>query len=62
MCLQMMRSILFYDGSKCLRPTQDELGRMVLDHHIFGLLIGQLQLASLDSPQRILDLGTGTGH
>jgi methylase of polypeptide subunit release factors len=40
---------------------QDELDRMDLEHHIFGLVVGQLHLAPLKSPQKILDLGTGTG-
>jgi methylase of polypeptide subunit release factors len=34
---------------------------MDLEHHIFCLLTGGLHLAPLTSPQRILDLGTGTG-
>jgi methylase of polypeptide subunit release factors len=32
-----------------------------LDHHIFGLVMGGLHLAPLVSPQKILDLGTGSG-
>ena len=34
---------------------------MDLDHQIFGLAFGGLHLAPVNSPQRILDLGTGTG-
>jgi ubiquinone/menaquinone biosynthesis C-methylase UbiE len=31
-------------------------------HHLFGILLGgRLHLAPLDNPQRILDIGTGTG-
>lgn len=37
------------------------MDRMDLEHHIFGLLVGKLHLAPLQSPQCILDLGTGTG-
>ncbi|EPE08876.1 umta methyltransferase family protein [Ophiostoma piceae UAMH 11346] len=41
----------------------DEQERMDLGHHIYRLLIGgELHLAPIgDSPQRVLDLGTGTG-
>jgi methylase of polypeptide subunit release factors len=36
---------------------------MDLAHHIYGLLLGgELHLAPIgDNPQRVLDLGTGTG-
>jgi methylase of polypeptide subunit release factors len=35
---------------------------MDFEHHIFSLLLdGELHMAPLKSPQRILDLGTGTG-
>lgn len=35
---------------------------MDLEHHIFLLLLdGELHLAPVKTPQRILDLGTGTG-
>lgn len=35
---------------------------MDLENHLFCLLLGgKLHLAPLQSPQRILDLGTGTG-
>jgi methylase of polypeptide subunit release factors len=35
---------------------------MDLEHHIFLLLLdGELHLAPLKGPQRILDLGTGSG-
>ncbi|KAL6232819.1 hypothetical protein BDW75DRAFT_216698 [Aspergillus navahoensis] len=41
---------------------EDELDRMDLEHHIFLLLLdGELHLAPVDDPQRILDLGTGSG-
>jgi ubiquinone/menaquinone biosynthesis C-methylase UbiE len=42
--------------------AQDELDRMDFEHHIFKLLLdGRLHLNPLEHPQRILDLGTGTG-
>jgi cyclopropane fatty-acyl-phospholipid synthase-like methyltransferase len=45
-----------------LTLKQDELDRMDLEHHIFLLLLeGKLHLAPLSDPQRILDIGTGTG-
>lgn len=35
---------------------------MELLDHIYGLLLGgRLQLAPIKNPQRVLDLGTGTG-
>ncbi|KAL2678450.1 hypothetical protein Neosp_009196 [[Neocosmospora] mangrovei] len=46
------------------RPNDDEeQDRMDLAHHIYRLLIGgKLHLAPIgDNPQRVLDLGTGTG-
>ncbi|KAL3476170.1 S-adenosyl-L-methionine-dependent methyltransferase [Aspergillus californicus] len=39
-----------------------ELDRMDLEHHIFMILLdGELHVSPLKDPQRILDLGTGTG-
>ncbi|KAH7471773.1 hypothetical protein FOMA001_g13796 [Fusarium oxysporum f. sp. matthiolae] len=46
------------------KPNDDEeQDRMDLAHHIYGLLLGgELHLAPIgDNPQRVLDLGTGTG-
>ena len=39
-----------------------EQERLDLFHHIFlSLLGGKLYTAPLDNPQRVLDVGTGTG-
>ncbi|MCJ1393219.1 hypothetical protein MMC18_006091 [Xylographa bjoerkii] len=39
-----------------------EQDRLDLQHHVIRLLLnGELHLASLENPKRILDLGTGTG-
>lgn len=42
---------------------EEEQDRMDLVHHIFGLALkGELFLAPIpEKPQRVLDLGTGTG-
>jgi ubiquinone/menaquinone biosynthesis C-methylase UbiE len=47
-----------------LQPNdEEEQKRMDLGHHIYSLVLGgKLHLAPLsDKPQRVLDLGTGTG-
>lgn len=46
-----------------MKPVlQAEMERMDIKHHIFILLCsGHLHLAPLTKPERILDLGTGTG-
>ena len=42
--------------------TQPELDRIDIKHHVMKLLCNNhLHLAPLENPQRILDLGTGTG-
>ena len=41
---------------------ETEQSRLDLYHHVFGLLLGgKLYTAPLDHPQRVLDVGTGTG-
>lgn len=41
---------------------QPELDRLDLQHHVITLLLnGELHLAPLENPRRILDIGTGTG-
>ncbi|KAJ4250118.1 hypothetical protein NW762_011928 [Fusarium torreyae] len=53
----------FREGTYLLPNDEDEQDRMDLAHHIYSLLLdGKLFLAPLDpNPQRVLDLGTGTG-
>lgn len=42
--------------------VQLELERLDLTHHVITLLLGgELFLAPLDQPRRVLDIGTGTG-
>jgi len=53
----------FKDGSYFLPNDESEADRLDLFHHIMSLrLDGELHWAPIgDSPQRILDIGTGTG-
>lgn len=45
-----------------VRSSQKEMDRIDLKHHIMTLLChGHLHLAPLESPGKILDIGTGTG-
>ena len=49
-------------GSYPLPNDEKELDRIDLKHHITLLLCdGNLHLAPIHRPQRVLDLGTGTG-
>ena len=42
--------------------SQRELDRLDLQHHVIKLLLnGELHLAPLQDPRRVLDVGTGTG-
>ncbi|KAL8832323.1 MAG: hypothetical protein Q9191_000324 [Dirinaria sp. TL-2023a] len=48
--------------SSLVESDDAEMERMDIKHHIFILLCsGNLHLAPLTKPERILDLGTGTG-
>jgi ubiquinone/menaquinone biosynthesis C-methylase UbiE len=52
----------FQAGHYAFPNDEDELDRMDLENQLFLMLLGgKLHLAPLKSPQRILDLGTGTG-
>ncbi|RKK34310.1 hypothetical protein BFJ68_g17505 [Fusarium oxysporum] len=53
----------FREGAYLVPNDDEEQDRMDLAHHIYGLLLGgELHLAPIgDNPQRVLDLGTGTG-
>ncbi|KAM0421292.1 hypothetical protein ACHAPT_010820 [Fusarium lateritium] len=53
----------FREGTYLLPNDEEEQDRMDLVHHIYSLLLdGKLYLAPISkNPQRILDLGTGTG-
>lgn len=49
--------------NKYFLPNDEaEQERLDLYHHIFLMLLGgKLHLAPLDNPQKVLDVGTGTG-
>ncbi|KAL1967102.1 hypothetical protein VTN77DRAFT_3626 [Rasamsonia byssochlamydoides] len=53
----------FREGAYTLPNDEEEQDRMDLGHHIYLLLLGgKLHLSPIGSnPQRVLDLGTGTG-
>ncbi|MCJ1232962.1 hypothetical protein MMC14_000916 [Varicellaria rhodocarpa] len=49
-------------GHYPLPNDESELDRLDLQHHVVTLLLnGELHLAPLESPRKILDIGTGTG-
>ncbi|KAB2570832.1 Tam domain methyltransferase protein [Lasiodiplodia theobromae] len=52
-----------YKGSKYFLPNDEaECDRSDLIHHIYGMLLGgRLILAPITNPQRIMDVGCGTG-
>ncbi|KAI5782574.1 S-adenosyl-L-methionine-dependent methyltransferase [Geopyxis carbonaria] len=52
----------YREGTYFLPNDQEEQDRMDLHHHVFLLsLRGELGLAPVQNPQRVLDLGCGTG-
>ncbi|KAH6972746.1 S-adenosyl-L-methionine-dependent methyltransferase [Ilyonectria sp. MPI-CAGE-AT-0026] len=53
----------FHDGAYLVPNDEEEQNRMDLGHHIYSLVLGgKMNLAPLsDKPQRVLDIGTGTG-
>jgi SAM-dependent methyltransferase len=52
----------YRDGQYILPNDDAEKNRLDMLHHIYRLVIGgQLYRAPLNQPQRVLDLGTGTG-
>ncbi|RFN46471.1 hypothetical protein FIE12Z_9306 [Fusarium flagelliforme] len=53
----------FREGSYPMPNDEDEQERMDLGHHVYSLVLeGKLHLAPIGpNPQRVLDLGTGTG-
>ena len=52
----------FGRGEYTLPNDEKEQDRLDLYHHIWSMLLGgELYMAPLENPQRILDIGTGTG-
>ncbi|BDD55982.1 hypothetical protein MAP00_001462 [Monascus purpureus] len=52
----------FHEGEYFLPNDETEQDRLDLSHHVYRLLLGgELQLAPIRDPKRILDIGTGTG-
>ncbi|APA16307.1 hypothetical protein sscle_16g110770 [Sclerotinia sclerotiorum 1980 UF-70] len=52
----------YRDGKYLMPNDDDEQDRMDLLHHVFNLVLdGKLYLAPIEDPQRVLDVGTGTG-
>ncbi|OJJ42564.1 hypothetical protein ASPZODRAFT_20334 [Penicilliopsis zonata CBS 506.65] len=52
-----------YRKGEYLFPNDDEeQDRMDFLHHVYGMILGgELHLAPIKNPQRVLDIGTGTG-
>ncbi|OJJ42513.1 hypothetical protein ASPZODRAFT_1313209 [Penicilliopsis zonata CBS 506.65] len=49
-------------GEYLLPNDEDEQDRMDLLHHVYSMVLdGELNLAPVKNPQRVLDIGTGTG-
>ncbi|KAE8151265.1 S-adenosyl-L-methionine-dependent methyltransferase [Aspergillus avenaceus] len=52
----------YREGEYALPNDEEEQDRMDLLHHIYNLILnGEIHTAPLKNPQRVLDLGTGTG-
>jgi len=52
----------YREGNYLMPNDETEQDRLDLVHHIYGLLLdGKLLIAPIEKPQRVLDLGTGTG-
>jgi len=52
----------FKSGTYTLPNDEKEQDRLDVVHHMFTLMLsGRLHVAPLENPQRILDIGTGTG-
>lgn len=58
-----VRPVLIIPRGAQLLPNDDrEQERLDYMHHVFRLTLdGELYYSKLDNPQRILDIGTGTG-
>ncbi|KAJ5084553.1 hypothetical protein NUU61_009132 [Penicillium alfredii] len=52
----------YHEGEYFLPNDEREQDRLDLSHHIYSMLLnGELHLAPVTKPPRVLDLGTGTG-
>lgn len=52
----------FHEGEYFLPNDEAEQDRLDLSHHVYRLVLGgELQLAPIQHPKRVLDIGTGTG-
>ncbi|KAB8270214.1 S-adenosyl-L-methionine-dependent methyltransferase [Aspergillus minisclerotigenes] len=53
---------VYREGEYALPNDEEEQDRMDLLHHIYSLILdGEIHLAPIKNPQRVLDIGTGTG-
>ncbi|KAK6812889.1 hypothetical protein RU639_011377 [Aspergillus parasiticus] len=52
----------YREGEYTLPNDEEEQDRMDLLHHIYSLILdGEIHIAPIKNPQRVLDIGTGTG-
>ncbi|QRD84128.1 S-adenosyl-L-methionine-dependent methyltransferase [Aspergillus flavus] len=52
----------YREGEYALPNDEEEQERMDLLHHIYSLILdGEIHIAPIKTPQRVLDIGTGTG-